>query len=70
MRRGLETPTLNEAAYSVGGDAGFNTALNAARILGRVFARQEVMFRRDRYTAFMPRTWRHLERDLEAIGSA
>lgn len=41
-------------------------ALNAARILGRVFARQEVLFRRDRYTAFMPRTWRHLERDLEA----
>ena len=39
-------------------------ALNAARILGRVFARQEVLFRRDRYTAFMPRTWRHLERDL------
>ena len=39
-------------------------ALNAARILGRVFARQEVMFRRDRYTAFMPRTWRHLERNL------
>ena len=43
-------------------------ALNAARILGRVFARQEVMFRRDRYTAFMPRTWRHLERDLELGG--
>lgn len=41
-------------------------ALNAARILGRVFARQEVLFRRDRYTAFMPRTWRHLERNLEA----
>lgn len=38
--------------------------LNAARILGRVFARQEVLFRRDRYTAFMPRTWRHLERNL------
>jgi iron complex outermembrane receptor protein len=29
--RGLETPTLNEAAYSPGGDAGLNTALNAAR---------------------------------------
>lgn len=43
-------------------------ALNAARILGRVFARQEVLFRRDRYTAFMPRTWRHLERDLEVGG--
>ncbi len=43
-------------------------ALNAARILGRVFARQEVMFRRDRYTAFMPRTWRHLERNLQGPG--
>jgi aminoglycoside/choline kinase family phosphotransferase len=43
-------------------------ALNAARILGRVFARQEVLFRRARYTAFMPRTWRHLERDLEVGG--
>lgn len=39
-------------------------ALNAARILGRVFARQEVLFRRDRYTAFMPRTWSHLERNI------
>ncbi|MDO8888330.1 MAG: TonB-dependent receptor [Hydrogenophaga sp.] len=29
--RGLETPTLNEAAYSVGGAAGFNTGLNASR---------------------------------------
>ncbi len=29
--RGLETPTLNEAAYSLGGSAGFNTNLNAAR---------------------------------------
>ena len=43
-------------------------AMNAARILGRVFARQEVLFRRARYTAFMPRTWRHLERDLEVGG--
>lgn len=43
-------------------------ALNAARILGRVFARQEVLFRRDRYTAFMPRTWCHLERDLDQGG--
>lgn len=39
-------------------------AMNAARILGRVFARQEVLFHRDRYTAFMPRTWRHLERNV------
>jgi iron complex outermembrane recepter protein len=29
--RGLETPTLNEAAYSVGGAAGFNTSLNASK---------------------------------------
>lgn len=29
--RGLETPTLNESAYSVGGASGFNTDLNAAR---------------------------------------
>jgi iron complex outermembrane receptor protein len=28
---GLETPTLNEAAYRMGGGAGFNTDLNAAR---------------------------------------
>ena len=45
-------------------------SLNAARILGRVFARQEVMFRKGRYTAFMPRTWAHLERNLEAPGLA
>ena len=29
--RGMETPTLNEAAYSASGDAGLNTELNAAR---------------------------------------
>lgn len=39
-------------------------ALNASRILGRVFARLEVEQRRDRYTAFMPRTWGYLERDM------
>nr|MCU0763495.1 TonB-dependent receptor [Hydrogenophaga sp.] len=33
--RGLETPTLNEVAYSQGGNAGFNTALNAARTAPR-----------------------------------
>ena len=43
-------------------------ALNAARILGPVFARQVVAFGRDKYRAFMPRTWRYLERDLEAPG--
>ena len=40
-------------------------ALNAARILGPVFARQVVVFGRDKYRAFMPRTWRNLERTLE-----
>lgn len=29
--RGLEVPTLNEAAYSVGGASGFNAGLNASR---------------------------------------
>jgi aminoglycoside/choline kinase family phosphotransferase len=38
-------------------------ASNAARILGRVFARQALLGR-DQYRAFMPRTWRYLERDL------
>jgi len=36
---------------------------NAARILGRVFARQ-VLLGRTQYKAFMPRTWRYLERNL------
>ncbi len=42
-------------------------ALNAARILF-IFARQVAGFERPRYTAFMPRVWRHLERDLDAPG--
>jgi aminoglycoside/choline kinase family phosphotransferase len=42
-------------------------ALNAARILF-IFARQVAGFGRPRYTAFMPRTWRHLERNLAAPG--
>jgi aminoglycoside/choline kinase family phosphotransferase len=42
--------------------------LNAARILGPVFARQVVAFGRPKYKAFMPRTWRYLERDLQAPG--
>ena len=42
-------------------------ALNAARILF-IFARQVAGFERPRYTAFMPRTWRHLERNLDAPG--
>lgn len=36
---------------------------NAARILGRVFARQTLLGR-PQYRAFMPRTWRYLERNL------
>ena len=43
-------------------------ALNAARILGPVFARQIVLFGRDKYRAFLPRTWRALERDLAHPG--
>lgn len=39
-------------------------ASNAARILGRVFARQ-VLLGRDQYRQFMPRTWRYLERNLQ-----
>ena len=42
-------------------------ALNAARILF-IFARQVAGFQRPRYRAFMPRTWRHLERNLAAPG--
>ena len=42
-------------------------ALNAARILF-IFARQVAGFGRPRYTAFMPRTWRQLERNLETPG--
>jgi aminoglycoside/choline kinase family phosphotransferase len=38
-------------------------ASNAARILGRVFARQALLGR-PHYEAFMPRTWRYLERNL------
>ena len=43
-------------------------ALNAARILF-IFARQVAGFKRPRYTAFMPRTWRHLERNLDGPGT-
>jgi len=38
-------------------------AANAARILGRVFARQ-ALAGREQYRAYMPRTWRYLERNL------
>ncbi len=39
-------------------------AFNATRILGPIFARQVVHFGRPKYKAFMPRTWRYLERNL------
>ncbi len=39
-------------------------ALNAARILGPIFARQVVAFGKRRYIDFMPRTWGYLERNL------
>jgi aminoglycoside/choline kinase family phosphotransferase len=39
-------------------------ASNAARILGRVFARQVVFMGRRQYRQYMPRTWRYLERNL------
>ena len=39
-------------------------AANAARILGRVFARQALLGR-TQYKAYMPRTWRYLERNLK-----
>lgn len=39
-------------------------ASNAARILGRVFARQALLGR-EQYRAYMPRTWRYLERNLD-----
>ena len=40
-------------------------ALNAARILGPIFARQVVAFGKRRYIEFIPRTWRYLERNIE-----
>ncbi|WP_309605006.1 N-acetylmuramate/N-acetylglucosamine kinase AmgK [Phenylobacterium sp.] len=45
------------------GDYRALAASNAARILGRVFARQALLGRAH-YKVFMPRTWRYLERDL------
>ena len=42
-------------------------ALNASRILF-IFARQVAGFGKPRYTAFMPRTWRALERNLSTPG--
>lgn len=55
-------PDLDRAVFLA--DYRTLAASNAARILGRVFARQALLGRRQ-YEAFMPRTWRYLERDLQ-----
>ena len=59
-------PDLDRAVFLA--DYRALAALNAARILGPVFARQVVAFDRPKYKAFMPRTWRYLERDLQSPG--
>lgn len=55
-------PELDRGAFLA--DYRALAASNAARILGRVFARQTLLGR-PQYRAFMPRTWRYLERNLE-----
>ncbi len=57
-----ERPQLDREAFLA--DYRALAVSNAARILGRVFARQSLLGR-PQYKAFMPRTWRYLERDLE-----
>jgi aminoglycoside/choline kinase family phosphotransferase len=54
-------PGLEREAFSR--DYRALAASNAARILGRVFARQSLLGR-PQYRAYMPRTWRYLERNL------
>lgn len=54
-------PSVDRQAFLV--DYRALAASNAARILGRVFARQALLGR-DQYRAYMPRTWRYLERNL------
>jgi aminoglycoside/choline kinase family phosphotransferase len=56
-----QRPTLDREAFLA--DYRALAAANAARILGRVFARQ-ALAGRPQYRAFMPRTWRYLERNL------
>ena len=56
-------PALDREAFIA--DYRALAASNAARILGRVFARQ-ALAGRPQYEAFMPRTWRYLERNLES----
>lgn len=55
-------PRLDRAGFLA--DYRALAASNAARILGRVFARQALLGR-EQYKAFMPRTWRYLERNLQ-----
>ncbi|WP_337185032.1 N-acetylmuramate/N-acetylglucosamine kinase AmgK [Phenylobacterium sp.] len=55
-------PELDRAAFLA--DYRALAASNAARILGRVFARQALLGRAQ-YEAYMPRTWRYLERNLQ-----
>lgn len=55
-------PDVDAAAFRA--DYAALGALNAARILGPVFARQIALFGREKYRAFLPRTWRALERNL------
>ena len=54
-------PSLDREAFIA--DYRALAASNAARILGRVFARQALLGR-TQYEEFMPRTWRYLERNL------
>jgi aminoglycoside/choline kinase family phosphotransferase len=56
-----ERPALDREAFLA--DYRALAAANAARILGRVFARQ-ALAGRAQYKAYMPRTWRYLERNL------
>lgn len=56
-----QRPTLEREAFLA--DYRALAAANAARILGRVFARQALLGR-PQYRAYMPRTWRYLERNL------
>jgi aminoglycoside/choline kinase family phosphotransferase len=55
-------PSLDREAFLA--DYRALAAANAARILGRVFARQ-ALAGRAQYRDYMPRTWRYLERNLQ-----
>jgi aminoglycoside/choline kinase family phosphotransferase len=56
-----QRPALNREAFMA--DYAALAALNEARILG-IFCRLIVRDGKPRYRAFMPRVWRHLERNL------